>query len=409
MNPLLMAYRAVIAKVTPFFSKIRMWLSWSYIGNKLNMAIRSATTKIFRVRPKDKDDYYPIFGWMVAKRLVTAVAIALVCICCAYIVSVMPAKTLRTGIKNYKYNSIVLKYIKSGRVGILGKSGYLAYVGDVADGVVEGTGRLYSKEGTLIYTGEFQNNEYNGKGKRYYNNEALWYDGEFTDNMFNGHGVVYRPDGSKLYEGGFVSDKKDGDGKLYDSAGNVIFEGLFSRDELVYKQLLGKTSDELSAYYKGEGKLYTSNDRFIKTMPAIGAMCKGGNGQDTLEGKAIIDGVYIFDDHFISEKGEEIKETKALKDVLGDPVYQGNTDLLLEDAMAVSQSDEVSAYLKNSVKINKSDLLKDAASITGYEADLPVYIYVYHYADTSYTFYTEESKAGFFMYLVQPIEAGPEG
>ncbi|MCR5777168.1 MAG: hypothetical protein K6G84_07115 [Lachnospiraceae bacterium] len=401
MNPITMIYRAVIAKITPLFSKLRMWFSWTFISNKLNMAVRSTTAEVFKVRPRSEDDYYKLFGWKIAKKLVIAGSIALIVMCCAYMVAVMPAKNVKKGVKNYKYNSIVLKYMKSGKVGILGKSGYLAYVGDIVDGTVTGFGKLYSPEGTLVYSGEFANGEYNGKGKRYYADGSLKYDGTFVSNYFDGEGTFYRSDGTRLYSGSFVSDMKDGEGKLFDTAGNEIFHGEFSKDNIVYKQFLGKNSSELSEYYKGKSELYTYNDGFIKTMPGIEAVVSGASGEDTLEGKAGIDGIYILKDSFCFNDKSDIKDLSAVTKILGKPIYQGNTNLTAQEAIALTYAEGASLELRKSVELKKSDVLKDASMITGYTASLPVYIYVYESEDCTYTFYTQNNQNDFFMYLIK--------
>lgn len=401
MNPIMMIYRAVIAKITPLFSKLRMWFSWTFISNKLNMAVRSTTTEVFKVRPRDEDDYYRVFGWKVAKKLVIAGSIALIVICCAYIVAVMPARNVKKGVKNYKYNSIALKYIKSGKVGILGKSGYLAYVGDIVDGSVTGFGKLYSIEGTLVYSGEFLNGEYNGKGKRYYPDGSLKYDGNFVSNYFDGEGTFYRQDGTRLYSGSFISDMKDGEGKLFDTAGNEVFSGEFSRDNIVYKQLLGKSTSELSDYYKGKSELYTYSDGFVKTMKGIEAAVTGDSGEDTLEGQSEIDGIYILKDSFCYGEKSEIKDLAEVTRLIGKPIYQGNTNLTEEEAITLTYADKASMNMKKSVELKKSDVLKDASMVTGYKASLPVYIYVYDSEDCTYTFFTEDNKNNFFMYLIK--------
>ena len=408
MNPIIMVYRAVLSKIMPFFNRIRIWFSWTYLSNKLNMSIRTQTTKIFKVRAKDKDDYYTIFGWMVAKPLAIAVSIAVVVLCCAYIVAMIPAKSAQKGYKMYKYNSLALKYISSERVGILGKSGYVAYEGDVKDGVIEGSGKLFFKDGTLCYAGEFQKNAYNGKGKRYYRGGELWYDGDFKDNEFDGEGTLYRQDGSKLYSGNFVNSMKDGEGSLFDTAGNEIFHGGFSKDTIVYKQLLGKASDEINEYYKAKSDLYTTENLFMKPMEGINVLCRGRIGDNTLDGKSEVDGVYVLNNFFIDSSGNSVSETEKLKNKFKKLVYQGYTELMEDDALAVTMARFADEEIKDSIKLEKTSILEDAASITGYKAELPVYVHVFHDNGCSYTFYSQETGKGFFMYLIQPISGEAE-
>lgn len=213
---MLSVLRIYINIVREKFAKI-LALLWTYtnpryVKEHLLVRIKKFLTVLLNVRPKDKDDYYTVFGWMISRKLAFAIVVFLGLICVVFIAGMKPVNIMGnsgsdSGIITYRYDAIPLRF-HSGQVRILGKSGYRAYEGSMKDGVVEGTGKLYGKEGNLVYSGEFDENMYNGTGKRYYDNQMLWYQGEFKDNEFSGTGILYRDNGVKEYEGEFSENEK---------------------------------------------------------------------------------------------------------------------------------------------------------------------------------------------------------
>ena len=179
-------------------SKLKLWTSWNFIRSRIITKIRQFFAKLFDVKPKDKDDYYTVFRWMISKKLAYSAVIILGVVSIWYIVSVKStfANLGDSGpIRTYKYNSMQLRMAKD-KVKILGKSGYLAYEGDVDKGYVTGNGTLYGLEGNLVYQGQFEKNKYEGVGKYYYENGNLCYEGDFHDNLFEGVGRQYRESGA---------------------------------------------------------------------------------------------------------------------------------------------------------------------------------------------------------------------
>ena len=173
---------SIKAKVTPFVTKVKMWTSWNFIRTRVITKIRDFFTSLLDVKPRHKKDYYSVFGWLVSRRLAMAVVVAVGVLSLYYLFSVQKTLTsARTeGIKTYDYDSIMLRFAEE-RVRIRGKSGYLAYEGDVKNGSVTGYGTLYNREGVVVYQGNFDKNRYQGNGTRYYDNGTLMYTGNFQE------------------------------------------------------------------------------------------------------------------------------------------------------------------------------------------------------------------------------------
>ena len=77
------------------------------------------------------------------------------------------------------------------------------YIGEVVNGVPEGTGTWTTTE-ALIHKGEFRNGLPNGFGVLTSPNGMI-YEGNFTDDAPDGQGVMRNADGSIAYEGIWVN------------------------------------------------------------------------------------------------------------------------------------------------------------------------------------------------------------
>ena len=215
-------------------SKLRLWLSWNYVRTRVIGGIRDFFFKLLDVKPKNKNDYFSVFGWMVSKRLAYAGIIIVGVLSIWYIgatTKVFDRLTANGGLRTYSYDSVLLRLAKD-KVRIKARSGYVAYEGEVSKGYVTGVGTLYSPDNVMLYNGSFLKNRYEGEGSQYYETGALRYTGSFHDNLYEGEGKLYREDGTEEYEGGFFAGMKDGHGKLVDSGNNAIYEGSFASDEI---------------------------------------------------------------------------------------------------------------------------------------------------------------------------------
>lgn len=398
-------FSSIKAKVISIWTKIKLWTNLSYLKSQLFTRIRQFLGKILDVRPRDKDDYYGIWKWLVSKKLVFAITIILGIFSIWYVFFVNPPSVFRSsgnGVKTYAYNSIPLRFTK-GEVRILGKSRYLAFQGEVEKGTANGYGVLYRKDGSEVYEGNFKKNKFQGNGQLYYPSGQLEYNGEFVNNKFDGKGVLYRENGSKEYDGEFLSGMKDGEGNLYDSAGNAVFTGNFSKDALMYTDFLGKSTDETRKIYTGKSVVYKDNENLVVSMADIDAVYYGQNGAENLDGNIKIEGVYVLSDTF-PYSGEKYTNVFELEEIFPKTEYEGNAYVTMPEAVAIHIMNQKGTALSGDISGTWSNTLDDVIEVDSYDKDYIVYLYTYVKDKIRYTFFCKDRTGEFAMYLIQQEE-----
>lgn len=403
-NLLQVLITAFKARITPIVTKLRLWTSWSYIRTQVITRIRNFFTSILNVKPRHKKDYYEILGWLVSKRLAFAVLMAVGVLSIYYLSSINNIeKSVQTeGVKTYSYNSILLRFA-SGKVRISGKSGYLAYEGEVDGGAVTGFGTLYNPQGIVVYQGNFDNNMYQGTGVRYYDDGTLCYTGEFTRNEFDGSGKLFRESGSLVYDGEFSLGKKEGKGILYDAGGNQIYSGSFSQDELLYSDLLGKTVSEVAQAYTGTRILYENDDDFAVVLEDIGAMYLGQDNSQRLSDEMTVEQVVVLKNSFLT--GSTACTTIAeLKQYFGKASYEGNSDVTMPEAVAINQL--ASGIGGTVIEMDITSVYEDYIQVNDWNDSYVVYLYSFTRDGLVYTFVCEDRDGGFFFYTIEREEGG---
>jgi antitoxin component YwqK of YwqJK toxin-antitoxin module len=395
---------SIKAKVTPFVTKVKMWTSWNFIRTRVITKIRDFFTSLLDVKPRHKKDYYSVFGWLVSRRLAMAVVVAVGVLSLYYLFSVQKTLTsARTeGIKTYDYDSIMLRFAEE-RVRIRGKSGYLAYEGDVKNGSVTGYGTLYNREGVVVYQGNFDKNRYQGNGTRYYDNGTLMYTGNFQENLFDGTGRLYRENGSLFYEGEFALGKRDGNGKLYDNGSNLVYTGGFSQDELLYSSLLGKKVSEMADIYKGKRTLYESSQDFVVVLEDIDAMYVGQGDSQSLDDEMAVEQVLVLKDSF-GAGGKTFSTIEELKQFFGAEDYEGNSEVTMQEAVAINwMADHRRGFLK-SVKMEITSEYDDYFVVEGFDPAYTVYIHSFRKDGLIYTFICQDREDIFSCYSIEKEE-----
>ena len=166
-NLLKVLLASIKAKITPIWTKIRLFMTGTFWQSKIITFIRTFLVKLFDIRPRHGKDYFTTRRWMISRRLCYAAVVVLGLLSLYFILVIVKpfdALSSKTGqIKTYKYNSLALRFIDSD-VRIKAKSGYIAYEGAVSDGACNGQGKLYDDAGNLVYSGAFENSKYNGTG-----------------------------------------------------------------------------------------------------------------------------------------------------------------------------------------------------------------------------------------------------
>ncbi len=392
------------AKITPFVTKIKMWTSWNFIRTRLISSIRDFFASLLNVKPRHKKDYYEVLGWLISKRLAIALVVSIGVFSLYYLFSVhsvlFTAKT--EGIKTYHYDSILLRFAKD-KVRILGRSGYLAYEGQVENGSVTGYGKLYNQEGVVVYQGNFAKNQYQGKGNRYYDDGTLMYTGDFQQNLFDGSGKLYRQNGSLAYDGEFALGKREGNGKLYDAGSNLIYTGGFRQDELLYSDLLGKQVSEVAEAYQGRRTLYESDEEFVVVLEEIGAVYQGQEEENTLDGEQTVREVVVLKDAFMAG-GTALTTIEELRDYFGEEDYQGNSAITLPEAVAAIRTMSSPGGFQREVQMESTPEYEDYYRVIGFDESYTVYLYSFHQEDLIYHFICQDREYTFSFYAIERIE-----
>ena len=401
-NLLNMLFSTARAKIMPLWIKLRMWTSPAFLRSKVLVKLREFFSNLLDVRPRDKRDYYPIFRWLVSKRLAFALVVALGLVSVLYISMMLPDNLLKDsgGVPTYKYRAIPLKF-HAGTVNILAKDGYVAYTGEVDGGAASGQGTLYAADGSTVYEGQFANSMYNGEGTLYYPNGSPKYVGGFTDNEYNGTGSSYRPNGVLEYSGDYVAGDRTGSGTLYNSVGSKVFQGSFLGGEIVYHDFLTRPTSEVPQLYSGETAVYQSNEEYCVTMPEIDAVYAVKDGSSTLENEWTVDRVYVMRGSVPLESGT-CTTLRQLMAAMGEPLYFGTAWVDLPEAVAwdltaVEQPDRM-----DQVRIDASASFENVFTVSDYDRDFQMYLYTFQQNGLLYTFYfTGAGESEFVMYAIE--------
>lgn len=396
-------------KITPIITKLRFFLTPQFWRTKVLTKFREIFSKIFDVRPKDKDDYYSIGRYLVSKRLAYALVLTIGVLSAVYLIAIRGVLLPKTaGIKEYKYTSVLLRFTTSDKVIIKGKGGYKAYEGAVKKGFVSGPGRLYDKEGNLVYQGNFESNRYNGVGNSYYPSGGITYSGMFTDNLYEGQGKLYRENGVLSYTGDFSQGMKNGEGTLCDESGKAVYTGTFSQDELVYSALIGKSASEIKDMYVGSWTAYESQyGDYCVHLPDIEAIYEGITPEESVEDEISVGMVYVLKDKF-RFGGVDCKSISDIEDLLGEPVYQGNSRAIMPEAVAIKTLSRTKSILNGPIKMDYTQEYEEYCSVNSYD-DYILYLYSFEKDGTRYTFYCADKGADFAFYSVSAAGEAEEG
>lgn len=391
------------ARITPIWTRLRYWTSWNYIKANVLTRIRSALSSVFQVKPRDKNDYYPVLGYLVSKRLARAIVVVVGILCLCYFVWVNPivdiAQGMGSGEKIYSYNSLPLRFAK-GNVKIKAKSGYVAYDGNVEKGYVTGYGQLFDQDGGVVYKGNFEQNKYSGQGTLYYPIGQICYEGEFQNNAFEGAGKLYRENGTKRYEGQFSGGVFEGEGTLYDASDAEIFKGNFHNGELVYTQFLGKTTSEIAELYTGNRLIYEDGTDWAVIMEDIDALYVAASEGTSLEDDIKTSAIYVGKNEFVY--GDyRITTIDELRTVFGVPVFEGNSYLTFPEAAGIDWMQKKGREIPLEVTIEADQPYDEVREVESYSKDVLVYLYVFQVEDVTYTFVSADRDSGFFMYALQ--------
>lgn len=404
-NLLQVMINAIKARFTRIVTKLRMFTQRDYLKTRVIERLRQFFQRLFSVKPKDKDDYYGAFGWLISKKLAFAIVIIVGVLSLVYAYYTYPALFPNKDteyIKTYPYNSIMLKFAK-GDVRITNKSKYLAYDGSVSKGKCNGIGTLYNPAGNVVYQGNFADSMYEEQGSFYYPDGTMHYTGGFHENLFSGEGVLYRENGSLEYEGAFLLGMKEGEGILYDTGHNKIFSGTFTQDEVKYSSLLGMDIQEMAQAYTGGVVVYDGGLERVRAMKDIDALTAESSDSNSVDEDYTVDSVYVLHDYFRIGGNTYGSIADITKD-MGNPTYEGLSRATLAEVLAVNEtsgdgSDDVTA---NEADIDMQQIYTEYAEVNGYDTEYEVYLVSYAKDGLVYNFVTGAGRDDFdYYYIVQ--------
>ena len=397
--------QTIKSKMTGLVTKFKLWTNWNFIKTKIVAKIRDFFASLLGVKPRNKEDYYTVGRWMISKRLMYALVIIVGVVSIWYITTetTIFKRFSEDGVPTYKYNAFRLRTAK-GHVKITGKSGYLAYDGNVGKGYVTGEGTLYNPDGNVVYEGTFDQNKYEGSGTQYFEDGNIHYRGAFHENLYEGEGTLYREDGTREYQGEFSKNMKNGAGVLYDSGENELYNGTFSSDSIVYSELLGKSVAEVAECYKGHVDLYTANRESVAVMEGIGALYHAQSDSDALDDDEKVDSVYVLSNYY--RLGTDTLDTlEEVTEAFGDPVYEGNSGVILPEAIAVNKMNETSVNARGYIPMEVDQVFSDVAEVKSFSRDYVVYIHSFRRGDIIYSFVSdEEDDVTFNFYYLTGAE-----
>jgi len=394
-------------------SKLRLWTSWSFIRTRIIGGIRNFFYKLLDVKPKNKNDYYSVFGWLVSKKLAYAIVIILGVVSIWYLstISGIYSKLMSDNpIRSYSYRSVLLRLAKND-VQIKGRGGYIAYEGAVAKGYCTGQGKLYNHDEKLLYDGTFLKNKYEGEGTLYYPGGGTHYSGSFHENLYEGAGKLFREDGTREYIGSFVRGMKEGNGTLYDAGDNQIFTGDFSADQIIYSSFLGKSIADIQSMYTGRQVLYeqpvnNGTDSAV-WLRDINALCLNDTDGSAMDDSPKVKTVYVLSNSFAA--GESVaRDVTGLKEIFGQPIYEGNSEVLMAEAAAINILNDKKHVLNGRVGMDTTENFSDDIVINDYDRDYVVYIYSFKRGDLIYSFVCKGSGGTFEFYGITGGDAGED-
>ena len=338
--------------------------------------VKETFDKIKDVEPEDEKDYYRLGRWMAGRKFMFRIAAAVFLLGIAIIrMAYLDGAIGSTkGYPTYRYNSILLKF-RTGKAGILAKSGYTAYIGQVKKGTAEGKGTLYGKSGSIIYKGEFEASLYHGKG------------------------TLYRNNGTRIYTGQFEQGRRQGEGKLYNGSGSLIYKGSFENDEILYEEITGKKTEDIAGMYTGNLSICTYEEensvKMCGIMEEIDAVYCGTSTEDSMEGGYEVTKVYVIKDNLDGETVEN----------LGDPEYKGTTRIKFPEAVVMNELKKRDGKIADIPAIQKEDVLKDVSRVSSYDKSFKVYIRTYVKEGFRYTFYSSSKNSSVLFYSIETDQA----
>lgn len=350
--------------------------------------------KIFDLSPRDEDDYFHILFWRIGRKLSMLILGGMVLVCAAAAAFLALSGALAGAAEDgvvLPYDSLFLKFY-DGDVKIRAADGHIAYSGGVKDGGVNGEGVLMDASGGIVY------------------------EGEFAHGLYSGEGTLYRPGGMKQYEGGFASGEYSGEGVLYGPGANAVYTGNFIDGHIVYEELLGIPTSQVSERYDGRQVLYGTEDKTYAVLEDIGVIYCASAGGDSLEEEWTTEKIYVMSAQF--PVGEDGADTGGMLDAyFKETAHTGSAAADVPDILACTYGgglegfedtgETVEAEGRTRPLMEMEEVYEDVYEVRGTDRTYRFGVRAYEQDGLRYVFYFHVGSGaqdGFLFYTVAETE-----
>jgi len=197
---------------------------------------------------------------------------------------------------------------------------------------------------------------------------------------------------------------REGDGVLYSNAGTKIYTGRFSQDEIIYSELLGKSTEEVSGIYSGKRTLYEGDDKFEVELSDINVIYEGSSNSNALDDSIMVESVYVLDDYIMCN-GKKMLTIDDLESYFGEPAYEGSSYVTQTEALAISKIRKSTGDLYyDAVDITEEYVYDDYFTISDYDSQKLVYLYSFSRDNVEYTFVCRDADKKFGFYFINAID-----
>ena len=387
---------------------LERWFNKIFSNNSLLLE----KVKDFFAPPKHQKEYYVFGNVMISKKLFMLCFWILSLLSGVYLLVVVPEKIMEC-YRSKHSNKVFTKYYNSrslnnytGEARVVAKKSDAEYLGELSNGVATGKGYLYDKSGKIVYNGEFVNNQYSGAGTLYYDNGKIQYIGFFTQNKFNGDGKLYDVNGKLSYQGEFVDGLKMGKGSLFNSFGTLIFEGTFLNDMPLLEKYLGRGMRDTSSAFLEDAVIYNFDQSACVIYKDLGVMIVTAGDENTIEGKQIINKIYVLNNKYFGAEQKLKKDEidQKIDELGGTKSYSGYTRVVFDEMSAID-------YLRKkeeNVCLNLSEYSFDSQYSDVFEArkrksNDKVYVQSYKFNDLEYTYYFGDKYSQYIFYSIERV------
>jgi hypothetical protein len=134
-------------------------------------------------------------------------------------------------------------------------------------------------------------------------------------------------------------------------------------------------------------------------MGSIGALYHASLDEDALDDEEVVDAVYVMNDYF-RNAGEQLNTISDLKDIFGDPVYAGNSNVILAEAISINLLNQTRNALNGRVKMELDQTFSDVAEVESFDRNYVVYITSFQRGDIIYSFVSGADDNLFSFYFI---------